>query len=283
MININYDNGGIKITTGDLNKIFKKEQLPLTFQVVKAVSQDILWSVNLDNNMWASYPENEINDVIVLDAKNNVLFTYYWDLMEHGSIFYKSLWLYCKQLMTEGIYPNGLVIGTHDGEFGEWVPIVKEGLCDKVVLIEGSKVQYEKLHSNYSNQPSVELIFDIITTDGKDVEFFEGGRGYTNSVVERVITNWETEEIKSSNRTSTSINNIINQQFPNKLHWLHLDVEGLDAKLIMSLNEKNIPPFIIFEDFNLLEDEKIDIYNWLKFRGFTIHSENGICLAKKLP
>lgn len=280
MININYKDGKINISTGDLRKIFKPEQLPLTFTVRKAVSYNIIWSINLDNNMWANYPEAEINDVIVTDAQGKPLFTYYWDLMEHGSIFYKSLWLYCKNLKSQGIHPYGLVIGTHDGEFGEWVPVIKENLSS-ALLVEGSEKQFTKLSCNYKEMKNVAVLNDLITTDGKSVTFFEGGRGYTNSVVERVIRNWETEKIESSLRYSTSINDLINEKIHLGIHWLHLDVEGLDAQLIMSLEEKNIPPFIIFEDFNLPENEKNDIYNWLRFRGFTLHSENGICLANK--
>lgn len=230
--------------------------------------------------MWANYPEAEINDVIVTDAQGNTIFTYYWDLMEHGSIFYKSLWLYCKSLISQGIRPIGLVIGTHDGEFGEWVPVIKENLSS-ALLVEASEKQFNKLSSNYKGMKNVITLLDLITTNGENIPFFEGGRGYTNSVIERVIRNWETEEIEASLRLSTSINDLINEKIPQGIHWLHLDVEGLDAQLIMSLEEKNIPPFIIFEDFNLPENEKDDIYNWLRFRGFTLHSEGGICLANK--
>lgn len=279
MIDIKYNEGKINITTGDLRKIFKSEQLPLSFNISKAVSKDIIWTAKLDSNMWAEFMENELNDVIVKDATGNTLFTYYWDLMEHGSIFYKSLWLYCKSLKAKGINPIGLVVGTHDGEFGEWVPVIKE-LLSNAVLIEGSKPQFDRLIKNFEGHKNVFPVMEIITPDGKDVEFFEGGRGYANSVVERVIKSWETAEIKSTHRTSSSLNSIM-ETFINGIDWLHLDVEGLDAKLIMSLEEKNIPPFIIFEDFNLLENEKEDIYNWLKYRGFTLHSEGGICLANK--
>jgi len=281
MIDINYNDNKINIKTGVLSNIYKPEQLPLTFTVRKAVSQDVVWSVNLDSNMWANYPESEINDVIVTDAQGSTIFTYYWDLMEHGSIFYKSLWLYCKNLVSQGIHPYGLVVGTHDGEFGEWVPVIKENLSS-ALLVEASVKQYEKLSSNYKGMKNVATLLDLITTDGQNVPFFEGGRGYTNSVVERVIRSWETEEIEASLRYSTSINDLINEKIHLGIHWLHLDVEGLDAQLIMSLEEKNIPPFIIFEDFNLPENEKNDIYNWLRFRGFNLFSNGGICLANKL-
>jgi hypothetical protein len=280
MIDFDYSNGQIKITTQDLSRVLTQEQLPLKFEIKKVISKEIVWTTNLGSYMWATYPENEINDVVVYDAKENYITQHYWDVMKHGSIFYKSLWLYCKGLINSGIRPKGLVIGTHDGEFGEWVPLVRNYLSD-MVLVEGSEKQYNKLIQNYRGKTEVECLFDLITTNGEDVEFFEGGKGYTNSVVERVIRGWEKEEIKSTKRKSTSINDLIGDRFYSinkKLDWLHLDVEGLDAKLLMSLKNEYIPNFIIFEDFNLPQEEKEAILNWGKSKGFTHHSEAGIAM-----
>lgn len=278
MIQIDYSNG-IKITTGDLKGIFTEDQLPLNFKIKASLSKKIIWETNLLSNMWATYPNSEMNNVCVYDANGKFIYCYYWDVMVHGSIFYKSLWLHCFSICNSGRIPKGLVIGTHDGEFGEWVPVYKNYLSE-MVLVEGSEQQFNKLQENITRKNGIKLIHDIITTDGGDVEFFEGGAGYTNTVVKRVIDYWEKEEVHSTKRKSTSINSLIKQNF-DKLDWLHLDVEGLDAKLIMSLEDVLIPPFIIFEDFNLEPGEKTTIFEWLKSRGFSLHSEGGICMAKK--
>jgi hypothetical protein len=119
----------------------------------------------------------------------------------------------------------------------------------------------------------------LITTDGKEVEFFEGGKGYTNTIVEKVIRNWETEEIKSSIKSSISINDLILNYYPNGMDWLHLDVEGLDAKLIMSIEDNLLPNFIIFEDFNLNGFEKTLVYDWLSSKNYTNFSLGGICTS----
>jgi hypothetical protein len=280
MISFDYNDGQIKITTQDLNRILPQEQLPLKFEIKKTISKEVVWTTNLGSYMWATYPENEINDVVVYDSKGNYITQHYWDVMKHGSIFYKSLWLYCKGLINSGKRPKGLVIGTHDGEFGEWVPLVRNFMSD-MILIEGSENQYNKLVQNYKGKSEIQCVFDLVTPDGNDVEFFEGGRGYTNSIVERVIRGWEKEEIKSTKRKSTSINDLIYNRFNSlnkKLDWLHLDVEGLDAKLLMSLKVEHIPNFIIFEDFNLQQDEKDGILRWGKDKGFTHHSESGIAM-----
>ena len=283
MIHFDYSNGQIKITTQDVSRIFNPDQLPLKFEIKKAISKEVVWTTNLGSYMWATYPENEINDVVVYDAKGNYITRYYWDVIEHGSIFYKSLWLYCKGLINDGKTPNGLVIGTHDGEFGEWVPVVRNHMSN-MVLVEGSEKQYTKLTQNYSGKSEIQCLFDLITTDGSDVEFFEGGKGYTNTIVERVIRSWEKEEIHSTKRKSTSINDLIDNHFTNlnkKLDWIHLDVEGLDAQLLMSLRDENIPNFIIFEDFNLSEKDREGILDWGNHKGFTHHSEAGIAMFNR--
>jgi hypothetical protein len=280
MIKIDYSEGNIKMNTSDLRGIFKSEQLPLKFKIKKIVSKEVIWETNLNSNMWAIFPSNEINDVVVEDAQGNFIYQYYWDVLQHGSVFYKSLWMYCKGLINDGKKPKGLVVGTHDGEFGEWVPLVKNFMSD-MLLVEGSEKQFNKLSQNFKGKQGVSFLNELITTDGSEVEFFEGGAGYTNSIVKRVIDHWETEEIHSSKRKSTSINDLIKNNLGGKVDWIHLDVEGLDAKLLMSLNEEYIPNFIIFEDFNLLVDENKEITEWFSLRGFNLHSEGGICMAKK--
>jgi len=284
MINIDYSNGQIKITTENLSQLFKEDELPLKFEIKKTISKEVVWVTHLTNHMWASYGENEINDVVVYDAKGRYITQHYWDVIQHGSIFYKSLWLYCKNLINQGKRPKGLVVGTHDGEFGEWVPLVRNFMSD-MVLVEGSKNQYDKLVHNYRDRQGLKFIFEIVTPDGNDVEFFEGGKGYTNSVVERVIRSWEREEIHSTSRKSISFNSLIENNFNvfgEKLDWIHLDVEGLDVQLLNSLKEEYIPNFIIFEDFNLSDDDKVLMQVWIEKHNFKKHSEAGICMLNKI-
>jgi len=282
MIDITYSNE-IKVETKDLNKIFEPELLPLKLEIRSVVSDSLIWKTKLNSFMWASFPNTEMNNVRILDNKDNVVYQYEWDVMKHGSVFYKSLWMYCQKIKNLGRTPNGLAIGTHDGEFGEWCPAVKDQLTN-VLLVEASENQYQKLVVNYEGKIGVKLLKELITVDGKEVEFFEGGRGYTNSVVERVIRDWEIEEIKSSLRESTSFNELIESNFTEqnlKLDWIHLDVEGLDVKLLVSLNEENIPNFIIFEDNNLTDVDRNEIQHWIKKNNFESTSQQGITLLTR--
>jgi len=102
-------------------------------------------------------------------------------------------------------------------------------------------------------------------------------------VVENVIRHWETEEINSTKRDSISITDLILTECDGHIDWLHLDVEGLDAQLIMGIDESKVqlPNFIIFEDYNLSDEKKIEIYSWFHEKGYKTYSEGGICEAVK--
>lgn len=281
MIKVDFSNG-IKIETGDLQLAFSPDQLPLKVDIQRAVSKEVIWTTELNSNMWATYPESEINNVVVYDAKGKFVYQRNWEAVVDGSIFYQSLILYCKSIANKSHKPKGLVIGTHDGEFGEWVPIVQNRDCE-VILVEASDKQFQNLQYNYRNNSRVKKIQALVTPNGGEVEFYEGGEGYTNSVVENVIRHWEKEEIKSTKINSISITDLILNECNGYIDWLHLDVEGLDAQLIMGIDETKVilPNFIIFEDYNLVQDKKDEIYSWLHEKGYNTYSEGGICEAIK--
>lgn len=281
MIDIKYENGGVRVDTDEVSKIFNEYELPLKVSIKNMVSNQIVWQTMLNDFMWASFPENEMNYVLVETANDNFVCEFKWDTIRDGSIFYKSLLLYCQKLISNGVKPKGLVIGTHDGEFGEWVPVILNNISD-AVLVEASDIQFLKLKNNYQNNTNVKLIKNLVTTDGKDVTFYEGGRGYTNSVVERVIKSWETEEITNSVKNSVSINDLINNEIDGKLDWIHMDVEGLDAKLLMSINKELLPNLIIYEDYNLDDEEKNNVVNLFSSYGYKHHSNSGIAMFNKI-
>jgi len=278
MITVTYNTDGIKVNVGEISKYNKN--LPLRLKIRKHVSGEEQWSTDLNDNWFATFPNTEMFDVEVCDSMDMLVYKKEWDIMEHGNHFYKSLWVFNKSIIASGKFPRGLVIGTHDGEFGEWVPIVEKRDCE-VILVEASDKQYNRLKNNYKNNSLVKTVQELVTTNGDEVEFFEGGEGYTNTIVENVIRHWETEDIHSSKRKSISITDLIMNECNGHIDWLHLDVEGLDAELIMSIDESRIklPNLIIFEDYNLTPDKKEEIYSWFQSRGYQTYSESGICEA----
>ena len=259
--------------------------MPLEFALYRGAEK--VWSCELVDNSWATFPDTEMYDMVLTDRAGNIVVQKKWKAIEDGDLFYQAIYLYCMRLTKEGKRPKGIAIGTHDGAFGEWAPVVQENLTD-ACLVEASQPQFTKLVQNYQKYPNVKLVNQLVTTEGQNIEFFEGGKGYTNSVVERFIRDWETEEIKSSIRSSCSINDLIFNYISSgeQLDWLHLDVEGYDADLLKALKEP-LPPFIIFEnlpshhkeELEYNEQQKKHIQTYLRHKGYNITSAGVSCLA----
>ena len=269
MIDINYNHPNIRVETKQVSMLYN---LPLTLNIKSHVSKKIVWDCKLEDNYWATYANDSIFDIEIKDANNNTIIYREFNVLEDGSYLDKALYLYCSTLNN----PKGLAIGTHDGEFGEWVIPVLEGKT-QAVLVEASSPQFEKLTINYGKTLPVQLIQNLVTTDGSKVEFFEGGKGYTNSVKENVIRSWEKEEISSSLRESISINDLINQTSPDKkLDWLHLDIEGYDAEILKAINVELLPNFIIFEHNNLLIEDKLKLENYLIDLGYYLNRDDSV-------
>lgn len=273
MINIDFSNKKIRVETKKVSTIFKT---PLKLSVQSHVTKNEIWSSELNDGWWAEFPNNEMNDVVITDNDGKVIANRNWDVIQDGDLLYKSLYFYCLNIFNSGRMPKGIAIGTHDGLFGEWVPCVLEGITE-AILVEASKPQFDKLKENFEKFYDVSLVNSLITTDGKPVEFFEGGKGYTNSVVERVIRGWEKEEINSSIKESISINTLIET----KVDWLHLDVEGYDIKLLMGTDPEKLPNLIIFEYENSKEDENSQIKQYLTNLGYELDYSKVSCLALK--
>jgi len=269
MINIQYNHPDIRVETKQVSMLY---DLPITLNIKSHVSKEVVWSCKLEDYSWATYANDSIFDIELLDANSHPIVFREWDTIKDGSYLDKALYLYCLKLDN----PKGLAIGTHDGEFGEWVGPVLDDLT-KATLVEASTLQFNKLSENYKYISNVDLIQDLITTDGSKIEFFEGGKGYTNSVKENVIRNWEIEEINSSLKESTSINDLLQQISPDrKLDWLHLDIEGYDAEILTSINLELLPNFIIFEHNNLSEEVKSNLENYLTYLGYTFYKDNPV-------
>ena len=264
MINIQYNHPDIRVEISEVSKILS---LPLKCSVISHVGKKEIWSCELNDNSWATYSNDSIFDIKITDSNNNEVLYRTYNVFEDGSELDKSLYLYCKSLDN----PKGVAIGTHDGEFGEWVSAVLDEITE-VKLIEASNNQYLELMNNYHNKENVEIINNLITTDGSDIEFFEGGKGYTNSVKQQVIENWESEVISSKISPSISINQILDKKYD----WLHLDIEGYDDEIIRAINVDMLPNFIIFEHNNLSIEDKLKLEGYLMNLGYNINKNNNV-------
>lgn len=266
MINIKYDRDSntTRVELENLTSI--KNHLPLKIQFKNIISNEIHYETEVKDFYWAEWKGGEfITDILIYSSNGNLIHEHKWDITINGDIHEKTLWFYLKSRQIQGLKSNGLVIGSHDGRNGHWIYPVKNKLTD-VTLVDGSDKQFVNLIENYKNQCHVETLNTIVTTDGLDVEWYQGGEGYTDTVVSSVINSWlDTSEITKSYRSSISINDLMKDK---NYDWLHLDVEGLDGDLILALNSR--PNIIIYEDENLDITTKSKLDTWFEDNSYII-------------
>lgn len=275
MIRIKYDRdtNSTIVLTQDLKPI--SEHTPINIKMKDIVTDEIHFDVNLNSNESAQWVGGEfITDVFIYSSNGNLLDEYKWNVLNHGNEIEKILWCYLKGRKCLGLDSNGLVIGTHDGQFGHWIYPIKYGLS-KCVLVEGGKKQFDELVKNYYHYPNVTLLNEIITSDGRDVVWYDGGKGYSDSIVKGITERFVLDDtISSSDKKSVSINKIIGDI---DFDWIHLDVEGIDSELILSMKIK--PNIIIYESMNLTDFETRKLSKWMLENNYSTltHKGNTIC------
>ena len=277
MINITYDRS-INLTRVEANNLqLIKEHLPLKVQFKNIVTGEIHYESELLDYWWTEWKGAEhITDVLIYSSNGTLLHEYKWDVTINGDIHEKMLWFYLKARQLNGLKSNGLVIGSHDGRNGHWIYSVKHKLTD-ATLVDGSDKQYVELKQNYKDNSNIETLNTIVTIDGSDVEWYQGGEGYTDTIVPSVINSWlDTSEIVKSYRKSVSINDLMKDK---NYDWLHLDVEGIDGDLILALENK--PNVIIYESMNLDKIMEAKLNLWFVENSYETIECNGNTIAIK--
>jgi hypothetical protein len=175
---------------------------------------------------------------------------------------------------------NGIAIGTHNGFTGEWVGPVNKGKL-KATLVEASEPQFNELVRYYNGRRWINCVQSLITTDGKDVVFYEGGSGFTNSLSKDIILKHIDENlITGTIKSSKSINDlIIESSEKGKVKWLHIDVEGMDGELIYAINDDLLPELLLFESLHMENEYYDKLCNYLTNKGYSITKSgwNTIC------
>ena len=256
--------------------LYDENELPFIFEV--SGGGKIIWSTNLYPNMWASWDTvNNDNFVVVIKTKHNeIISEFKYDIWVNRNATEQFFETWIKK------NPNtkGIAIGTHDGTSGEWVKHIKNN-STYAVLVEASKKQFDELTQNYSNFNNVSFRNNVITGNGGNVNFYEFGDGYANTLSETHCKKhvFDNEEIVVVNVDSISINDLIIQEnLQDTLDWLHLDTEAIDDEIIMSLDFSKVikPKLIVFETINFSEErtgssERIDkLFDWLKSNGYKV-------------
>ena len=277
MINITYNRNQnkTKVEVSKLDVI--KQHLPLKVQFKNIITDEIHYETELNDYYWAEWCGSElITDVLIYSSNGTLLHECNWDVTVHGDEIEKMLWFYLKARQLNGLKSNGLVIGSHDGRNGHWIYSVKHKLTD-ATLVDGSDKQYVELTQNYKHNSNIETLNTIVTTDGSYVEWYQGGEGYTDTVVPSLINEWlDSSEITKSYRKSISINDLMKDK---NYDWLHLDVEGIDGDLILTLENK--PNVIIYESMNLDKIMEAKLNLWFVENSYETIECNGNTIAIK--
>jgi len=268
--------GEIKISL-DYNSstYYNKNQFPLRL-THKTLMGEVSWSTDLYPGWFSVYSEISQSTIEIIDSFGNKLFEWKWDPFIHGDYAhqYFEIW----SLNNRG--SNGIAIGTHNGMTGEWVGPVNKGLL-KATLVEASDIQFKDLLKYYKGKNWVSCVQSLISTDGNDIIFYEGGNGFTNSMSKEVIEKHLTlDSITSSIKKSKSINNLIiesSEQGPIK--WLHIDVEGMDGELIYTINDELLPELLLFESLHMDNQYYDNLCSYLTNKGYSITKSgwNTIC------
>jgi hypothetical protein len=268
--------GAIKVSTDNLSIAFSKEELPLIFSVINNNNEEV-WKCELNSFCWGIYYEICYKTIKIKTNNGIELDEWKWDVFQHGDICHQIFHIW--SLKNKGT--KGIAIGTHDGTDGEWVGPVSSGILDSV-LVEPSDKQFSILKSIYSNMVNVNIEKLVITPTGGEVEFFEVGNGKTNSVNKEHTIKYD-ENLTSVKYNSITLRNLVDKyNIGNENWWLHLDVENLDDKLLLTFDYSNIqlPCCLIFEHEGLSNERTNDIQNWLNEKGYICSksARNTICL-----
>lgn len=284
MINFNFirpneiHSEGNSIITVDYNAstYYDEKQFPLHL-IYKTLMGEVARSIELYPGWFSEYSLISNTTIEIIDSLGNKLFEWVWDPFIHGDYAHQYFEIWA--LNNRG--SNGIAIGTHNGMTGEWVSPVNKGLL-KSTLVEASEIQFKDLVKYYKDKRWINCEKSLITTDGNDVIFYEGGDGFTNSLSKDIIEKHiNTEEITTTIKPSKSINNLIKEVSERgKVKWIHIDVEGMDGDLIYAINDDLLPELLLFESLHMENEYYDNLCNYLTNKGYSITKSgwNTICI-----
>jgi FkbM family methyltransferase len=240
----------------------KPEELPITLCVFDLWNNLNWQSGPLYPGMFCSYSDSYNKKISVRTATGRQVFDWEWDAVRDGDV--------CHQVFENWVLSNkntkGLVIGSNDGNCGEWVmPTFKGDLS--AVIVEPSDKAFEILNKNWGWRPSIHLEKTVVTKDGSDVSFWEGEHDSCNSLIKSHSANYNNELVEKK-MSSTTIKDLTTKWNISGKWWLHLDVEGYDDELIYSLDISNLPDIIVFEHVNFSDEQRQKLLSYLESLGY---------------
>lgn len=255
MIKIEINDGKIKCEISD-DIIISEKHLPLKFKILELITDNIIWEVNLDKGMWATW--NEIRDVNALvETSDGVVLKEFKYKYESENLLIYEFWDYFCRIHKDTC---GLILGAGNGTWGEWViPVNRENI--KCHLVEASRGTFNKLSETYKNSKKLILYNDVITSDGLYCNFYEvehdDGLNTTNFDYLKKIDSDAKPTFEL--RKTKSILDLLNEI--GKIDWIRIDIEGSDYEIIKKIPLNYLKDLIMiqYEHYHLSDDKRNDI------------------------
>lgn len=272
---INYTKKKLLNSKSELNCKLQFNSQTLNYPLIvyfTTQSGSIIWSTTIpQSNIWCELPNSRNLDIRIIDNKGEIVLNYIWEDNFNSDICELKFIEWCKFFISqENKKPKGIVIGSHNGLTGEWVNANKKGLIGSTLLIEPNEKPFQQLISNYQNDFKFSFKNILVSENGGYIDFYtdENEDSESSSTILSNIHKNHSNVI-TKHLYSRTLNDLIIEFSPD---WLHLDVEGLDGKLLLSVPDDTIEKlkFIIWEDIHLSDDEKILLKNKLSNKGFSV-------------
>jgi len=272
---INYTKKKLLNSKSELNCKLQFNSQTLNYPLIvyfTTQSGSIIWSTTIpQSNIWCELPNSRNLDIRIIDNKGEIVLNYIWEDNFNSDICELKFIEWCKFFMSqENKKPKGIVIGSHNGLTGEWVNANNKSLIGSTLLIEPNEKPFQQLISNYQNDFKFSFKNILVSENGGYIDFYtdENEDSESSSTILSNIHKNHSNVI-TKHLYSRTLNDLIIEFSPD---WLHLDVEGLDGKLLLSVPDDTIEKlkFIIWEDIHLSDDEKILLKNKLSNKGFSV-------------
>lgn len=250
----------------ELGNIIPEDEIPLKFRVEDWLTSDVYYQCDITPGMWATFDNTSFKNFCLYTKSGKLIkklpFDVYNDTSTIEEVF--NAWVVSRERS------RGLVLGAGTGRWGEWLLPVVNNQCN-VVLVEGDPNNIEKLVETHRNRINVVVENSVVSETGGEVKFWLAPHSTVSSLDKSVVEKfWPGVDIESVTVQSKTINQIIEEHFDNNLDWIRIDLEGLDHKILMSLEMSIVPnlKMLVFENMNISSTEIEDIVNKLKDFGF---------------
>jgi FkbM family methyltransferase len=254
------DNQQIKCEVSkDVEYFFSKEEFPLKFQTLSLLDKSIKYETEIFPGMWAIFPQFRDLNARIMTKSGIVLKEYKYTYDDEDLRLYEFWDLFAKYNKDS----IGLILGSGNGLWGEWVsPIHQNNI--RCHLIEGSSIIFEELKENYKTYNNFNLHNIIISSEGGDCDFYDLGEIENSTLnVEYFKTLSPSVSIGLPEKKPTISLNDFLKNHPN-INWIRMDLEGIDFKLILSINEENLKniKMVQYEHLFLTEEKlsKVDFF-----------------------